>query len=392
MKLKLKPLGSQVIVITGATSGIGLTTACRAAARGAAVVLAARNEEALREICDGIRRRGGRCETVVADVGTPADMERIAATAEQAFGGFDTWVNNAGIGVYAKLEEISDADHERLFQTNYWGVVYGSRVALKHLKKRGGALINMGSIASEMPAPLLGAYTATKHAVKGFTDSLRLELLHEGAPVSVTLIQPSGVDSPFGEHAKNYMDAASLVPPPVYAPEVVADAVLHAAEYPTRDLVVGGFGRAMIAVSRLVPSLADRLFSYSFHKTARDETRPPRDTAKNLHQHGDDGHRYGDQGHLFQNSLYTSARRHPRTALGAIAAGVVILGLLARRRPSHVTAANGGLSHGDRAERGSSRGGAGHGRPMRGQEASFQPAQAKAGESRSSRGWGRPSH
>jgi short-subunit dehydrogenase len=331
MKVKLKRLDQQVIVITGATSGIGLTTACRAAARGAAVVLAARNEEALREICDGIRRRGGRCTMVVADVGAKEEVEAIAAEAERTFGGFDTWVNNAGIGVYSKLEEMDDRDHERLFQTNYWGVVYGSRVALKRLKKHGGALINMGSISSEMPAPLLGAYTATKHAVKGFTDSLRLELLHEDAPVSVTLIQPSGIDSPFGEHAKNDMEWASQVPPPVYAPEVVADAVLHAAEHQTRDLIVGGVGRMMIAASRLVPSLADRLFSYSFHATAQQHGRPKRQTPKNLHQAGEDGSRYGDQGHHFSSSLYTKAMMHPGATLGAVAAGAVLVGLLVRR-------------------------------------------------------------
>jgi short-subunit dehydrogenase len=332
MARKLKPLHEQVIVITGGTSGIGLTTACRAAARGAAVVLAARNAEALKEICEGIQERGGRCATVVADVGVKEDVEMIAAVAERQFGGFDTWVNNAGIGLYARLEEVDDADHERLFQTNYWGVVYGSQVALRRLKRHGGALINLGSIASEMPAPLLGAYAATKHAVKGFTDSLRLELLHEDAPVSVTLIQPSGIDSPFGEHAKNDMRWASQVPPPVYAPEVVAEAILHAAQHPTRDLVVGGAGRLMIAASRLVPRLADRLFSYAFHKTALQVGRPPRDTPANLHRAGEDGKRHGDQGHMFSRSLYTTARMHPGVTLGAVAAGAVLaVGLFGRR-------------------------------------------------------------
>ncbi|WP_372621597.1 SDR family oxidoreductase [Falsiroseomonas sp.] len=340
MSVKLKPLAEQTIVITGATSGIGLTTACRAAARGAKVVLVARNEDALREIRDGILARGGRADYVVADVGDKEDMIRVGAEAERHFGRFDTWVNNAGIGVYAKLEELSDEDHERLFRTNYWGVVYGSRVALQALKRHGGALINMGSIASEMPSPMLGAYTATKHAVKGFTDSLRLELLHEGAPVSVTLIQPSGIDTPFGEHARNYMDEASQVPPPVYAPEVVADAILHAAEHPTRNLVVGGVGRAMIAASRVVPSLADRLFAWSFFKTARQAGRPPRDTPKNLHQPGEDGSRHGDQGHQFGSSLYTAARMHPAATLGALAAGAALVGMIASGRVQPANAAH----------------------------------------------------
>lgn len=337
MNAKLKPLSQQTIVITGATSGIGLATACRAAGEGATVLLVARNEDALREIRDGILASGGRAEYVIADVGNKSDVEFVAAEAERHFGGFDTWVNNAGIGVYAKLEEMSDEDHERLFQTNYWGVVYGSRVALKLLRQRGGALINIGSIASEIPTPMLGAYAATKHAVKGFTDSLRLELLHEGAPVSVTLIQPSGIDTPFGEHAKNYMKEASQVPPPVYAPELVADAILHAAQYPTRDLVVGGAGRGMISMSRLLPSLADRLFSFSFFKTARQPGRPPRPTPANLHHAGVDGKIRSDdqQGPLFEHSLYTAARMHPGTTaavgLGLLAGTAAVAGLLSRR-------------------------------------------------------------
>ena len=333
MQPTLKPLREQVIVLTGATSGIGLTTACAAAARGAAVVLAARNEAALQEVCDGIRTRGGRCATVVADVGDRAEVERIAEAAEAAFGGFDTWINNAGIGVYAKLEEMTDEDHERLFRTNYWGVVHGSRVALRRLKRHGGALINLGSIASEMPLQVVGGYNVKKNGVKGFNDSLRVELVEEGGGVLVEMNRAFGVEKAFGEEGKNYMDEASQVPPPVYAPEVVADAILHAAEYPTRDLVVGGWGRAMIAASRLAPRLADRLFAYSFFKTARQPGRPPRRTPSNLHRAGEDGKRYGDQGHLFSHSLYTAARKHPGTALGIVAAGAALAGVLAPRHP-----------------------------------------------------------
>jgi short-subunit dehydrogenase len=330
MKPRLKPIRDQVVVITGATSGIGLATACKAAAAGAAVVLAARDEGALREVRDGILARGGRAEYVVADVGDRADVERVAAEAERRFGGFDTWVNNAGVGIFATLEETSDEDHERLFRTNYWGVVHGSRAALRLLKRRGGALVNMGSIASEMPAPMHGAYAASKHAVKGFTDSLRVELLREGAPVSVTLIEPASIDTPFPEHAKTYGEEASRVPPPAYAPEVVADAVLHAAQRPTRDLVVGGTGRAMIALSHLLPPLADRLFAWAIPRGVRQPGRARRAAPAGLHRPGREGRRYGDQGHLFGRSLSTAVRTHPgAAALGLLAVGAAAAALLA---------------------------------------------------------------
>ena len=339
MKPRLKPIREQVVVITGASSGIGLATACRAASAGAAVVLVAREEGALREIRDGILARGGRAEYVVADVGSRADVELAAAEAERRFGGFDTWVNNAGIGVFGRLEETSDDDHERLFRTNYWGVVHGSLVALRLLKQRGGALVNMGSIASEIPAPMHGAYAASKHAVKGFTDSLRIELLREGAPVSVTLIEPAGIDTPFAEHARTYTEEASRVPPPAYAPGVVADAILHAAQHPTRDLVVGGAGRAMIAVSHLLPPVADRLFAWAMPSGVRQPGRPRRAAPSSLHRPGRDGRLYGDQGHQFGRSLSTTVRTHPGVAaLGLLAAGAATLALLAPRRPAGLPA------------------------------------------------------
>src|SRR6476646_8077490 len=148
MSVSLKPLREQVMVITGASSGIGLCTAQMAAANGARVVLAARNGEALADIERKITANGGRATHVVADVGQRADVQRIADHTLQRFGGFDTWVNDAGISIWGKLEEVSDEDSRRLFDTNFWGVVYGSTVAAKYLRQRGGAIINLGSEVS----------------------------------------------------------------------------------------------------------------------------------------------------------------------------------------------------------------------------------------------------
>ena len=166
---------------------------------------------------------------MVTDVSRREDVEALAAETVRAYGGFDTWVNNAGLSIFGRLEEVSDADHRRLFDVNFWGIVYGSTVALQHLKKAGGALINLGSVASDLALPIQGMYSASKHAIKGFTDALRMELQEEGAPVSVTLIKPSGIDTPIADHAANHQDGAALLPPPVYDPELVAEAILDAA-------------------------------------------------------------------------------------------------------------------------------------------------------------------
>ena len=224
--MKHKPLDQQTIVVTGASSGIGLATTRMAIERGARVVLAARSADVLAEIAAEL---GPRAVHVVADVGSRAEVQAIADKAIATFGGFDTWVNVAGLTVYGPLREISEDDHERLIRTNFWGTVNGSLVATELLRQRGGALINVGSIGSDLAFPFQGLYTASKHAVKGFTDTLRMELIAERAPVSVTLIKPASVDTPLPDRARNYMDCRPSLPPPIYPPREVANAILSAA-------------------------------------------------------------------------------------------------------------------------------------------------------------------
>ena len=330
MKPTLKNLSDQVIVITGPTSGIGLVTARMAAKRGARLVLAARTQGALRELTDEIRRAGGEAEYAVADVGDRQQVQDVAQLAIRKFGGFDTWVNNAAVSIYGKIEDVEIEDHRKLFETNYWGVVYGSIAAAKHLKGRGGALINVGSVLSDRAVPIQGTYCASKHAVKGFTDALRMELEHDGAPISVTLIKPSSIDTPYRQHAKNYMSREPKNPPPVYAPEPVAEAILYAAEHPVRDIYVGGAGRALTVGAFVAPRLTDKAMELQMFD-AQKEDHPSASPHNGLdHPSGSLLERGAYTGHVAKSSLYTKSSLHPFVAGGLFAAGFGVVYLATR--------------------------------------------------------------
>ena len=289
MVIALKPIGQQVIVITGASSGIGLTTAQAAIAQGARVVVAARSGL---DLDDFVQNAGGyeRAAAVVADVADRVQVERIAQTAIERFGRIDTWVNNAGVSIYGRIEEISDADNRRLFETNFWGVVNGSLIAIPYLRA-GGALINVGSEVSEAVVPLQGMYSASKHAVKGFTDALRIELEADGVPISVTLIQPTAVDTPYPEHARNYMDREPMLPTPRIEPGDVAKAILHAARHQDRDVKVGLMATINTAIGKIAPTLGDRLAAKQIDRQQYDC--PPRNPAGALHEPGGGGRTRG---------------------------------------------------------------------------------------------------
>jgi short-subunit dehydrogenase len=330
MKYKLKPLNQQVIVITGASSGIGLTTARMAAERGARVVLAARNEESLREITSQL---GPNTTYVACDVANENDLNRVAEHARTHFGSIDTWVNNAGVSIYGKLLETPIQDQRQLFETNYWGTVLGSRVACKYLGREGGALINIGSTVSDRAIPIQGAYSASKHAVKGFTDALRMELEEEGAPISVTLIKPGSIATPYIDHAKNYMANKPSLPPPVYAPENVAEAILHAAEHPVRDLFVGSGGKGLSAMGHYVPRLTDRFMEkIMIDQQQRDE--PEQMRSDGLYSPTNDPRERGPYpGYVNEKSFYTKASIHPvMTGAALLGVGLAASQLIRSRR------------------------------------------------------------
>ena len=334
MSVSLKPVSEQTIVITGASSGIGLATALMAAERGANLVLVSRSPERLDAAAEQCRQRGASVETVAADVADKIVLDMVHERAHETFGGFDTWVNNAGGSVYGLIWDVPMEDARQLFETNYWGTVNGSLAAVDHFREAGtsGAIINVGSVLSDRAIPLQGHYCASKHAIKGFTDALRMELEKEDVPVSVTLIKPNATNTPYPEHAANYMDKEPQLPAPAYAPEVVARAILRAAEHPVRDVTVGAKDGVMSALGAVAPRLTDKIMEGAFFGQQKDDAPASGNPRGNLYEPPSNAGRVaGDaDGHVFQSSAWSQLQQRPMVAVGAALAAVA--GLMWSRR------------------------------------------------------------
>jgi NAD(P)-dependent dehydrogenase (short-subunit alcohol dehydrogenase family) len=334
MSVRLKKLADQVIVVTGATSGIGLATTRMAASSGARIVVVARDPQAVQKLVDEITSGGGEAIGLPSDMGNEAEVKNLAERTIAHFGGFDTWVNNAGTSVFGHMLDVATEDHRRLFDTNFWGVVYGSLAAARHFRTRtgdyGGALINVGSILSDRAIPIQGMYCASKHAVKGFTEALRMELAMEDVPASVSLVKPSSIDTPLPQHARNYMTDEPTLPPPLYTPDAVARAILHCAERPTRDVTVGAGGKSIVAMGAISPRGTDRLMECTFEGLMK-KGQPPQNPDGSLNApRGPELEERGDyRGPVLGRSWYTAAMLRPVTAsLLVVGAGVAVGALI----------------------------------------------------------------
>ncbi len=332
--MKLKNISEQTIVITGATSGIGLTTARMAAEQGARVVLVARNEDALRELTNEINASGGQAIYAVADVADENALRQAAEKAKAEFNGFDTWVNNAGGSIYGRIMDVPVEDLRQVFETNVWGVVYGSRIAVEHLRERGGALINVGSEVSDSPIPLQGIYSASKHAVKGFTDAFRMEIEADDLPVSVTLIKPTAINTPFPENARNYLPYEPQLPQPLYAPELVAEAILHCAENPVRDFFVGEMAKIHSSMAHYAPRLSEKMNEMMIDSAQNSGEPAQRNRHDGLYETNSNLRQRGEEDRFtLEESAYQRAKIHPliTTAL-AIGGGAAIAALLTNQK------------------------------------------------------------
>jgi NAD(P)-dependent dehydrogenase (short-subunit alcohol dehydrogenase family) len=323
-----KPVAQQVAVIVGASTGIGRAAALAFAAEGAKVVCAARNAEALDTLVEEIRQSGGSAVAVPTDVADPQSVRALADVAERQYGRIDTWVNDAAVAVWGRVEDITDEEFDRVMRVNFLGQVHGVHAALPALRRAGGGtVIGVSSVEGVRAVPLHAPYTASKFALRAFYDCLRMELAQEGAPVAVTTILPASIDTPFFEHARSKLGAMPKPPPPVYAPELVADTIVYAAAHPRREIAVGGAAVGFLLGQRLSPALTDALMSIPGIGAATQRADRPDNGMDNLDKPlGGPGQVHGSHpGHVLRHSLFTQlvARRpRPGDLLTAAVAGI----------------------------------------------------------------------
>jgi NAD(P)-dependent dehydrogenase (short-subunit alcohol dehydrogenase family) len=336
--MELKPVEDQVVALMGASSGIGRETALRFAERGARVVVSARSEKGLASLVEEIQDKGGEAVAIPAEVSEFEQVKAVADGAVEAYGRLDTWVHLAAVLLVASVEDTSPEEFERVVDVNLMGQVYGAMAALPHIKREGvGALIHVSSMGAKRSIPLQSAYCASKHGIDGFLESLRVELQHEELPISVTQVMPATINTPFFDKARTKLGVKPVAPPPIYQPGIVSGAILHAAENPARDLVVGGAAKAVMLSQQLSPRLLDTLLKirgFEVHYTGEPKSE---DAPDNLFEPME-GHNvvegsFSDRAH--PRSLYTWLELRPTLKRAATVGGA--LGALAVLRRDHRT-------------------------------------------------------
>jgi len=283
--MQLKPIDQQVVVVVGASSGIGREAALQFAKHKAKLVVAARSESGLQSLVEEIRQLGSEAIAVVADVTVFDQVKAIADRAVEAYGRLDTWVHTPATGVFASFEDTKPDEFKRVIDIGLTGQAYGAMAALPHLKREGrGALIHISSVLGRRSLPLQSSYCSAKHGVEGFLEALRVELQHEKIPISVTSILPASVNTPFYNNVLTRLGVKPSGAPPYYEPSLVADAIVYTATHPTRDFLVGDAARVTDLLQRLSPSLVDFVlanFGYQLQRTSEPKSE---DAPNNLYE------------------------------------------------------------------------------------------------------------
>ncbi|MCU1678900.1 MAG: short-chain dehydrogenase/reductase [Frankiales bacterium] len=303
----------QVVVVTGASGGVGRAIAKAFAGRGATVALLARGEEGLDGAAADVSAAGGTPIVIPCDTADYAQVEQAGKQVIAEAGHVDVWVNDAFTSVFAPFNDITPDEFKRVTEVSYLGFVYGTKVALDHMKPRDkGVVIQIGSALAYRGIPLQTAYCGAKHAIQGFHESLRCELLHDKSNVHVTMVQLPAINTPQFDWVLNKLPNKAQPVPPIYEPEVIAKAVVYAADHPhRREYWVGGTTAATLAANALIPGLLDRYLARTGYKSQQRPNEPNPDSApENLWEPADGrrGHDFGARGDFTSKAKDRSAQ------------------------------------------------------------------------------------
>jgi NAD(P)-dependent dehydrogenase (short-subunit alcohol dehydrogenase family) len=331
-----------VVVVTGASAGIGRASAIAFAQKGARVAILARGDAGLEGAKDEIRRFGGEAIAIPTDVANFAEVDAAASHIEQEFGEIDIWVNDAFASVFAPFDQISPEEFLRVTEVSYLGFVHGTMAALSRMKPRNrGTIVQVGSALGERAIPLQSAYCGAKHAINGFTESLRCELMHDKSKVKITIVQMPAVNTPQFSWVLSRLPHHPQPVPPIYEPELAARGVVFASAHPKRKQYwVGGTTTATLVAQKFIPALLDRYLARTGYRSQQ-TNRAPTPTANNLWKplDGRDGWDHGVRG-IFgacshQRSFELWFSQHLKRAVTwGLPSGAFLVLARHRRRPS----------------------------------------------------------
>jgi NAD(P)-dependent dehydrogenase (short-subunit alcohol dehydrogenase family) len=325
-------LENSVVVVTGATAGVGRAAVRAFAKRGASLGLIARGPDGLSATRAEVEDVGGRSVDVVTDISDPMQVEAAASTIEEGLGPIDIWVNNAMVSVFMPLSEMSPDDFKRVTEVTYLGCVFGTMSALRRMLPRDrGSIVQVGSALAYRGIPLQSAYCGAKHAMQGFTESVRCELLHDKSNVKITMVQLPGLNTPQFHWVKTNFNKHPQPVPPIYQPEVAAEAIVWASSGQRREVNVGETTTATLLADKIAPGLLDRYLGATGYDAQQTDIPIEPDRPDNLWNPvpGDHGARGGFDARAHERSPLWWLTTHRRAAV--LGASLVALAGIFRR-------------------------------------------------------------